>query len=66
MPSKMSGHLYQEVYCSIFMAKSFTLNPSFFQYICPKIGHQTNPGVVCLTGSNKNLTVSPNSGTVLS
>ena len=50
----------------IFMAKSFTPNPSIYQYSCPKIGHQANPGVVCLTVSRKNLTVSPDGGTVLS
>ena len=49
MPSKISCHLYDEVDCSIFMATSPTLNPYFFQYICPKIGHQANPGMVCLT-----------------
>ena len=66
MPSKMSGHLYHEVHCSNLYGNIFYPNPSFFQYICPKIGHQANPGVVRLTVSRKNLTMSPSGGTVLS
>ena len=30
-----------------------------FQYICAKIGHQTNPGAVSLTASMRKLTMSP-------
>ena len=48
----------------IFMAKSATPNTSFFRFICPKIGHEANPGVVYLIVSRKNLTVSPDGGTV--
>ena len=65
MPSKMSGHLYHEVDCSNFYGQIYS-QPIFFQYICCEIAHQANPGVVCLTGSRKNLTVSPNGDTVLS
>ena len=45
----MGGCIMKWIF-QICMAKSSTPNPSFFQFICPKIGHQANPGVVCLIG----------------
>ena len=63
MPSKVSGHLYHDVDCSNFYGQ--ISNPYFLYYMCPKFGHQANPGAVSLVGSRKNLTMSPNGGTIL-
>ena len=54
MPSKMSGHLYHEVDCSNCYGQIFYPHHIFFQYICPKFGHQANPGGVCLVSSKEN------------
>ena len=48
-----------------FMAKTSTLNPSFFQYICTKIGQQANPGEVSLITCIGKVTMSPDSGTAI-
>ena len=59
MLSKMSGLLYHVVDCSKFYGQIFYPQPAVFQYICSKIGHQANPGVICLTYSILNPRCSP-------